>query len=204
MQSSQQSQQQERRHTFLTCYDDRIDNLVEQEIERLRAQGDIIRNKDIYRPRGGVHHYTRSDCRAAFYGLLTSCSDIAPSSVFHFWPHTNCQFCGLYHPEKIGSGAQSDLRFHVKSAEKMLKGTTDHFLNSSERMPELDIRIILTVDQRFVTIAEAHALLPEVPEHSHHGAPCLSHHGHPPEHRHPVAVHHGHGIAHGHEAHPLS
>ena len=79
----------------------------------------------------------------------------------------------------------------------MLKGTRDHFSGSSEQMPELDIRIILTVDQRFVTIDEAHALLPNVPEHSHHGTPCIGNHNHHYEPRHHVAhrgLDHGHGV----------
>lgn len=193
-------QEQGQRHTILTCYDDRIDGLVEQEIKRIRAHGGIIGDKDINRPPGGVHLFTgRSDCREAFYGLLRSCSDIAKSTVFHFWPHTNCQHCGRYHPEKIGTTALSDLRYHLKSAEKMLEGAFNHFTSSAEQMPELDVRIILTVDQRIVTIDEARALLPHVPEHSHHGSPCINGSGgYHQEHRHPVAVHHSH------EAHPPS
>ncbi len=66
-------------------------------------------------------------------------------------------------------------------------------------MPELDVRIILTVDQRIVTIDEAHALLPLVPEYSHHGAPCIGTHVH----RHHATVPHG-GHGNGHDVHPLS
>lgn len=177
------------RHAILTCYDDRIDGIVDGEIARIRAQGGDIRPKDIIRPPGGVHLFTgHSDCRKAFYTLLTSCSDITNPAVFHFWPHTNCLHCGKYHAEKIGSGAHSDLRFHLTSAVKMLEGAMDHFSRSSRKMPELDVRVILTIDQRIVTIDEARDLLPDVPEHSHHGAPCihLPSEGHPP----PQSYHH--------------
>lgn len=195
----QTSEQHGKRHTILTCYDDRIDALVEQEIERIRAQGGIIRDKDINRPPGGVHLFTgRSDCREAFYSLLRSCSHIAKSTVFHFWPHTNCQHCGRYHPEKIGTTALSDLRYHLRSAERMLEGALKHFAEAGEQMPELDVRIILTSDQRIVTIDEAHALLPHVPEHSHHGAPCMAH---LPTHR---QGHHSHHAEHGHAFPPLN
>lgn len=198
------SRQQGQRHTILTCYDDRIDGLVEQEIECIRAQGGIIREKDINRPPGGVHLFTgRSDCREAFYSLLRSCSDIAKSTVFHFWPHTNCQHCGRYHPEKIGTNAQSDLRYHLRSAEKMLGGALGHFSGSVEQMPELDVRIILTIDQRIVTIDEAHTLLPHVSEHSHHGSSCIGGHDHRHEHQHHTAVHYSHGSGHEYDIRPL-
>jgi len=172
-------------HTILTCYDDRIDAIVDEEVRRIRQQGGEINAKDIIRPPGGVHLFTgRSDCRQAFYALLSSCADIVKSSVVHFWPHTNCQHCGRYHPEKIGTNAHSDLRYHLRSAEKVLAGAIAHFSSTPEQMPALDVRVILTIDQRIVTIDEAHALLPHVPEHGHHGTPCLGHgHAHPSEHR---------------------
>ena len=196
----QSTNPQGRRHTILTCYDDRIDELVEQEIRSIRKQGGIIRDKGINRPPGGVHLFMgRSDCREAFYSLLRSCSDIAQSTVFHFWPHTNCQHCGRYHPEKIGTTALSDLRYHLRSAKKMLEGAKHHFSSSGDQMPELDVRIILTVDQRIVSIDEAHALLPHVPEHSRHGAPCMGHHEH---HHSGIHPHGDHGN--GHDLHPLS
>ncbi len=179
MQSETSNDEPAARHVILTCYDDRIDEIVGTQIGLIREQGGLIRDKDIIRTPGGVHLFTRSNCREAFYALLRSCSDIARSNVFHLWPHTNCQFCGRYHSEKIGTGAQSDLRYHLTSAKKMLAGAMDHFSRSAEQMPKIDVRIILTTDQRLITIDEAHDLLPQVPEHLNHGAPYLTHPPHP-------------------------
>jgi len=166
------------RHAILTCYDDRIDDVVAREIKRYRDEGILLREKDIMRPPGGVHLLAgKTDCRKTFYEALTSLLDHANTTVFHLWPHTNCRYCGKHFQEKLGNGSKSDLRFHVRSAEKMLHGAKEHFSHSStNRIPELDVRIILTVDQRLVTIDEAHDLLPHVSEHSHHGSPLI-HHG---------------------------
>lgn len=164
-------------HAILTCYDDRIDPVVEQEVERIRSQGGQLRDKDIIRPPGGVHMLAgKTDCRKAFYEMISGLRDIARTTVFHLWPHTNCQYCGLHFQEKLGNGSQSDLRFHVRSAEKMLSGASGHFSASGGHSPALDVRIILTVDQRIISIKEAHGLLPLVSAHSHHGSPCLEHH----------------------------
>lgn len=176
---------EERRHVILTCYDDRIDGKVEQEAARIRAQGGRLRDKDIFRPPGGVHFLSADlDCRAAFYKYLDNCREIASATVFHFWPHTNCQECGLHRPEKLGNGTKSDLWFHVKTAKKLFRFTREHFerLPDKER-PILDVRIILTIDQSIVTIDEADGLLSHVPEDIPHGLPCL--HGQRPEHQHP-------------------
>ena len=162
-------------HAILTCYDGRIDSIVDREINRIRSEGGTLRGKDIFRPAGGVHLLAgKTDCRKAFYEMITSLRDIAGTRVFHLWPHTNCQYCGTHFKEKLGNGSQSDLRFHVKSAEKMLSGAMNHFSSLTGDVPELDVRIILTSDQHLVTIDEAHQLLPHVPEHGHHGDPCIN------------------------------
>ncbi len=164
-------------HAILTCYDDRLDDLVGSEIERIRSRGGELREKDIIRPPGGVHLLAgHTDCRKAFYQMMSGLRDIARRDVIHLFPHTNCQYCGIHFQEKLGNGSQSDLRFHVKSAEKMLGGAQAHFSTSGGHIPALDVRIILTVDQQIVTIDEARSLLPHVPENSHHGSPCLTEH----------------------------
>lgn len=163
-------------HAILTCYDDRLNRLVRQEARRIRSQGGQLREKDIIRPPGGVHLLAgHTDCRKAFYQMLSGLRDIAKRDVIHLFPHTNCQYCGIHFQEKLGNGVQSDLRFHLKSAEKMLNGAMSHFTGSVDKVPKIDVRIILTVDQRIVTIDEAHQLLPHVPEHGHHGDPCINH-----------------------------
>ncbi len=164
------------RHVIITCYDDRIDGIVSGAIHSIRMQGGALEGKDIVRLPGGVHMLVgKTDCRVAFYELLTSWRDIARTTTIHIWPHTNCRYCGIHLQEKLGSGAQSDLRFHVKSAEKLLAGATHHFSRSHGPLPTLDVRIILTTDQRMVTIEEAHELLPHVPAHGHHGSSCFAH-----------------------------
>jgi hypothetical protein len=174
--------QSQKRHAIFTCYDGRIDDITAMEIDRIRSQGGLLAKKDILRPPGGVHLLAgKTDCRKTFYELLAGYYGIAGTTVFHFWPHTNCQYCGLHFQEKLGSGAQSDLRFHVRSAEKLRDGALHHFA-SLEKRPEIDVRIILTTDQRIVTIDEAHELLPHVPVHGHHGSPCFAQHEHTAHH----------------------
>lgn len=169
-------------HAILTCYDDRLDSLVRSEVERIRSQGGQLRDKDIIRPPGGVHLLAgHTDCRKAFYQMLSGLRDIAKRDVIHLFPHTNCQYCGIHFQEKLGNGVQSDLRFHLKSAEKILSGAMSYFTGSVDNVPEIDVRIILTIDQRIVTIGEAHEMLPLVSEHGHHGAPCIN--GYGSEHR---------------------
>lgn len=162
-----------RKHVLITCYDNRIDGIVTDLVNGIRSQGEILTEKDILRPPGGVHLLAgKSRCREAFYDTLTGFRDIAGAAIFHIFPHTNCQFCGIHHKEKIGKGTQSDLRFHLLSAEKLLQGMIQCFSDKPGRMPEFDVRIILTIDQRVVTIQEAHELLPEIPPHHDHGHPC--------------------------------
>lgn len=164
----------QKKHVLITCYDDRLDDLVTQMIDEIRGQGGLLAGKDIVRVPGGPHLLAgKSDCRKAFYELLTGYRDIARATVFHLLPHTNCQWCGIHLQEKLGTGTQSDLRFHIRSAEKMLAGAKEHFASlTPQEQPEFDSRIILTLDQRIVTIEEAHELLPHVPEHHEHGRPC--------------------------------
>lgn len=165
-----------KKHVLITCYDQRIDPIVSDIIDEIRSQGGLLAGKDIIRIPGGVHLLAgKSDCRKTFYELLTSYRDIAKTDVFHFFPHTNCQYCGIHFQEKLGSGNRSDLRFHLRSAEKLLAGVIQHFSNLSDAEPELDARIILTIDRSIVSIDEAYGLLPHVPDHEH-GAPCRVHH----------------------------
>lgn len=163
-------------HAILTCYDDRLDDLVGSEVERIRSQGGQLREKDIIRPPGGVHLLAgHTDCRKAFYQMMSGLRDIAKRNVIHLFPHTNCQYCGIHFQEKLGNGVKSDLRFHLTSAEKILSGAMSHFAGSVDNVPVIDVRIILTVDQRIVTIDEAHEMLPRVSAHDHHGSPCINH-----------------------------
>ena len=165
-----------KKHVIVTCYDGRLDAIVKTLVEEIRTDGGIVDDKDIFRPPGGVHFVSADPRdRSIFYKLLSGYHDIARTTVFHLLPHTNCQYCGRYHQEKLGNGIQSDLHFHLRSAEKLLDGALQHFGRlSPDIVPELDVRIILTVDQRIVTIDEAHDLLPHVPDHAH-GAPCCGH-----------------------------
>jgi len=164
--------EKKKKHVLITCYDQRIDPIVLQIIHDIRSEGGLLAGKDIVRIPGGVHLLAgKSDCRKTFYELLTSYRDIAKTDVFHFFPHTNCQYCGIHFQEKIGDGNRSDLRFHLRSAEKLLVGVMEHFLDASQESPILDARIILTTDQRIVSIEEAHAILPHVPDHEH-GVHC--------------------------------
>lgn len=168
----------QKKHVLITCYDGRLDDMVAKMINDIRSQGGHLAGKDIVRIPGGPHLLVgKSDCRKAFYELLSGYKAIAGSTVFHLLPHTNCQWCGIHLPEKLGNGTQSDLRFHLQSAKKMLAGANDHFSSLPlEERPEFDSRIILTIDQRIVTIDEAHRLLPHIPEHHGHGKPCCTHH----------------------------
>lgn len=170
-----------KQHVIITCYDHRIDNLVAKMIDDIRSQGDQLAGKDILRIPGGVHLLAgKTDCRKAFYEVLSGYQCIAKTTVFHLLPHTNCQYCGMHFQEKLGNGTRSDLRFHLKSAVKILAGAENHFLQSPDGIPELNVNIILTIDQRIISIEEAHALLPHVPEEHGHGMPCCIHseHGH--------------------------
>ncbi len=183
-------------HAILTCYDDRLDELIEMEVARIRMEGGQLRDKDIIRPPGGVHLLAgHTDCRRAFYQMMSGLRDIARRQVIHLFPHTNCQYCGIHFQEKLGNGSRSDLRFHVTSAEKMLNGAMGYFSGLNGSIPELDVRIILTVDRQIVTIDEARSLLPHVPESSHHGAPCVHRGSHP---------HHGHVVGNGHDPNHLN
>lgn len=169
----------QKQHVMLTCYDHRIDKLVAEKINVIRSQGGQLAGKDILRIPGGVHLLAgKTDCRKAFYEMLSGYQRIAKTTVFHLLPHTNCQYCGIHFPEKLGNGTRSDLRFHLKSAEKMLAGAKDHFLQSPDDMPELNVSIILTIDQRIISIEQARELLPHVPEEHGHGMPCCVHSGH--------------------------
>ncbi len=167
--------EQPKRHFIFTCFDNRIDGIVQQEVEKIRSAGGIIVEKCINRLPGGVHLLTEKTCRNAFYYSLSTLSDegIAGIDVFHVWPHTVCKFCGIHHKEKIGTGVQSDLRFHLRSAEKIHSGAHAHFATLPiGEQPELDVRIILTIDQKIVTIEEANELLLTIPPHHGHGHPC--------------------------------
>lgn len=153
----------QKKHVLLTCYDDRLDPLVTILIREIRGNGGVLAGKDIVRIPGGPHVLTgKPTCRNAFYEILSSYRDVARSTVFHILPHTHCQWCGIHLKEKLGNESRSDLRFHLRSAEKMLQGAKEHFANLPiHERPELDVRIILTIDQRIVTIDAARALLPE-------------------------------------------
>ena len=154
------------KHALMTCYDSRVDAIVGNLIQETRDSGELL-GKSIYRPAGGIHVLlAKAECREGFYEMLTALRDIAGINVFHLFPHTNCRYCGIHLPEKLGNGTQSDLRFHVQSAERMLLGLTHHFDRIGGEKPEFDVRIILTTDQRIVTIEEAHWLLPDR-EHGH-------------------------------------
>jgi hypothetical protein len=159
-------------HALLTCYDSRVDGITESLIQEIRVDGELL-GKSILRPAGGIHVLLgKSECRQGFYEMLTALRDIAKIDVFHLLPHTNCQYCGHHLSEKIGNGTQSDLRFHVTSAEKMLAGLMRYFGGLNGEMPEFDVRIILTTDQRIVTIKEALELLPDIPSNRAHGSTC--------------------------------
>jgi hypothetical protein len=165
----------QKKHVLITCYDDRNDQLIEQFIQGIRNKGDILEPKSVLRPPGGIHTFlAKPECRQAFYELLTAFHNIAHIDVFHLFPHTNCQYCGLHLQEKIGNGTQSDLRFHVKSAQKMLAGLKEHFGPLGAQAPRLDVQIILTTDQRIVTIDQALTLLPHIPAERGHGSHCCA------------------------------
>ena len=168
----------QKHHYLQTCYDNRVDDIVTAEVSRIRQIG-RLEDKDISRPPGGVHLLTvKASCREGFYKTLNMCRDIANVRVFHLWPHTNCRFCGIEAQEKIGSGTQSDLRFHLHSARKLLQGVTQYFAAIGGDIPEIDVRIILTIDQRIVTIKEAAALLRNIPAEKPHGSHCCDHENH--------------------------
>jgi hypothetical protein len=161
-----------RKHALMTCYDGRVDDIVNDLIAGIRNNGELL-GKSIYRPAGGIHVLlAKAECREGFYEMLTALRDIAGINIFHLFPHTNCQYCGMHKAEKIGSGTQSDLRFHVESAKRMLLGLNHHFDRIGGRKPEFDVRIILTTDQRIVTIEEALDLLPTIPADLEHGQHC--------------------------------
>ena len=160
------------KHALMTCYDGRVDEIVDSLIQEIRDDGELL-GKSIFRPAGGIHVLlAKAVCREGFYEMLTALRDIAGIDTFHLFPHTNCRYCGLEHPEKIGNGTQSDLRFHVQSAERMLLGVNHHFGRIGGKKPEFDVRIILTTDQRIVTIEEARDLLPAIPADREHGHAC--------------------------------
>ena len=171
-----------KKHVIVTCYDDRLDGMVAEMINEIRSQGGLLAGKDIVRIPGGPHLLAgKTDCRKAFYEILSGYRDVARSTVFHILPHTHCQWCGIHLKEKLGNGTQSDLRFHLRSAEKMFQGAREHFVTLPiDEQPELDVRIILTIEQRILTIEEPHQLLPHIPEHHGHGKPCCA--THHPEH----------------------
>ncbi|MDQ5902201.1 MAG: hypothetical protein QG606_417 [Patescibacteria group bacterium] len=161
-----------RKHALMTCYDGRVDDIVNDLIAGIRNNGELL-GKSIYRPAGGIHVLLgKSECRKAFYEMLTALRDIAGIDVFHLFPHTNCRYCGLNFSEKLGNGTRSDLRFHVQSAERMLLGLNHHFDRIGGAKPAFDVRIILTTDQRIVTIEEAQQLLPDIPADREHGHTC--------------------------------
>lgn len=167
-----QEEQHVRKHALMTCYDSRVDDIVSDLITAIRDDGELF-GKSIYRPAGGIHVLLgKHECREAFYEMLTALRDIAGIDVFHLFPHTNCRYCGLRLPEKLGNGTQSDLRFHVQSAARMLLGLENHFNRIGGVKPAFDVRIILTTDQRIVTIEEAQELLPNIPADREHGHPC--------------------------------
>ena len=174
----QKKQGPQKRHLLFTCFDDRLDRQVATLAGEIRTQG-ILTQKTIVRLPGGVHlHTARQNCRDAFYKTLESYRTIAGIDVFHLWPHTNCQFCGIEVQEKLGNGTQSDLRFHVRSAEKLRHGVVRFFEGLGEEMPEIDVRVLLTIDQRIVTVEEAIKLLPHIPESHGHGHRCCGHENH--------------------------
>jgi hypothetical protein len=169
-------------HAVITCYDSRLDNLVEEYVAKIRALGGHIEAKDIQRPPGGTHFLAgHRNERSTFYRMLDSLVDIAKIDVIHLIPHTNCQYCGIHHQEKLGNGCVSDLRFHIESAKKLFQGAQEHFQCRGNQAPTIVVPIGLTVDQRIVSIEESQALLPQVPDELPHGSPCLcaSHSGNP-------------------------
>ncbi len=161
------------KHALITCYDSRVDDMVATLAQTIRVEGELL-DKSILRPPGGVHVLLgKADCRKGFYEMLTALRDIAGIDIFHLYPHTNCRYCGLHLQEKIGNGTQSDLRFHVQSAARILLGLEHHFARLGGKMPGFDVGIILTTDQRIVTIEEATELLPNIPADREHGHACF-------------------------------
>lgn len=168
--------QKQKTHAYITCADPLLNTIVADEVAAIRQQGGILDDSNIARLPGGVHLLSAIPaCRETLYYMIGAYHTLFGIDVIHYRPHTNCKFCGLHVQKKLGNGTMSDLSYHLKSARKLLHGAMEHFSALPEdSRPRIDTRIILTTDQKIVSIEEADHLVLQVPEHIPHGCACLT------------------------------
>ena len=152
-------QQPQQRHAIVTCYDPRLDPIVEIYKQNLILKGHTVLTP--IRPVGGVHAMTRSACRHFFYDQLDGLIVVGKATHLHIFPHTNCQYGWLKVREKIGDTSEQDLAFQVDMLKKSCEGARIHV---KEQFPKEHIAIIggiiLTQSHRVITLEEALDLLP--------------------------------------------
>lgn len=161
--------QQGERHIVLSCYDSRLDPTISAFEASLREQG--VEVLPSIRPVGGIHAMVRSTCREFFYDQLDGAVIIGKATHIHAFPHTNCQFNWLKRREKVGDTVHQDLCFQISTLKKVLQGGQDHL---EEKYPSqrvsLDVRIILTAEQRIITLEEAEELQRSDDHHHSHSS----------------------------------
>lgn len=157
----------QRKHAFITCLDPKLNPTLTVLERSIEEEGGLILPHD--RTVGGVHAMTHSNCRRFFYDQLDGLIHIFGVNVLHVFPHTKCRFNGLKQWEKIGKTPGDDLQFQVDTLQKAQEGASDHVRSTfPDHDIELDFRIILTEEQRIITLEEALDLLPH--HHAHDGS----------------------------------
>lgn len=164
---------QEERHVIITCYDSRLDPILQSFEQGLIHDGHVVLKSD--RPVGGVHAMTMGNCRSFFYEQLDGLVMIARATHIHVFPHTDCQFNKLKQWKRIGESVEHDLAYQIKTLKRVLNGAAKHLHSTfPDQEIDLDARIILTPERRIVTLDEALDILPSDLHHLHH---CDEHHG---------------------------
>ncbi len=145
-------------HAILTCYDKRLDPIVEIYRQQLILEEHIVLSP--IRPVGGLHAMTRSACRHFFYDQLDGLILVGQATHVHIFPHTNCQYGWLKVRDKVGDTFEQDLGFQIDMLKKSCAGAISHV---KHKFPERTVRIIgniiWTQEKRFLSLTEATDLL---------------------------------------------
>ena len=162
-------------HAILTCYDTRLDPMVEIYRQPLVLDGPAVLHP--IRPIGGLHAMTRSACRHFFYDQLDGLILVGQATHIHIFPHTNCQYGWLKVRDKVGETFEQDLGFQIDMLKKSCSGAAAHI---NHKFPEQHIsiigHIIWTQEKRFISLTEALDILgSHQHKHVQHSQSDMSH-----------------------------